>query len=483
MLKVDGVVAVQADSLHQLLTDSSPDFIGADRRLRALGGTAERRRGRHLRRPRHRRLARAPVVRRPGQPRRPAGQGRRHAARVQLRRQPADARRPTRSSATTSSSAAQPFLATYLSTPAAPPPSRTTPPATRNGHGTHTGIHVGRQRRSTRRQVFGVERGPINGIAPGAWVSVYKVCGIEGCFDSDSAAAVAAGHPRRRRRHQLLDLGRHRPVHRPGRAGLPRRLRRRRVRVDLGRQRRPGRRHGQPPLAVGHHGRRLDPDPRVRVDADPHRHRRRDTFTFDGRLDHRRRRSPLPVVLSSARAVQRRAVRRAGPGRARSPARSSPASAACNARVEKGFNVLQGGAAGMILYNPTLADVETDNHWLPTVHLADGTAFVAFMSRQPGVTGVVHRPAQPRDGQGDVMAAFSSRGPGRAVHQARHHRAGRADPRRPHADPGEHRSKARPASTSRRSPARRCRRRTSPASALLLAALHPTGRRARSSRR
>ena len=38
--------------------------------------------------------------------------------------------------------------------------------------------------------MFGVERGPINGIAPGAWLSVYKVCGIQGCFASDSAAAV-----------------------------------------------------------------------------------------------------------------------------------------------------------------------------------------------------------------------------------------------------------------------------------------------------
>ena len=62
-----------------------------------------------------------------------------------------------------------------------------------------------------------------------------------------------------------------------------------------------------------------------------------------------------------------------------------------NARVEKGFNVLQGGAAGMILYNPTLADIETDNHWLPTVHLADGTEFLAFMDAHPGVTGDVHR--------------------------------------------------------------------------------------------
>ena len=36
-----------------------------------------------------------------------------------------------------------------------------------------------------------------------------------------------------------------------------------------------------------------------------------------------------------------------------------------NARVDKGFNVFSGGAAGMILYNPVNQDVETDNHWLP----------------------------------------------------------------------------------------------------------------------
>ena len=50
------------------------------------------------------------------------------------------------------------------------------------------------------------------------------------------------------------------------------------------------------------------------------------------------------------------------------------------------------------------------------------------------------------------MAAFSSRGPGRLLHQARHHRARRADPRRPHARPRRRRRAARPASTSRRSP-------------------------------
>jgi hypothetical protein len=79
-------------------------------------------------------------------------------------------------------------------------------------------------------------------------------------------------------------------------------------------------------------------------------------------------------------------------------------------RVEKGFNVLQGGAAGMVLYNQPLADVETDNHWLPTVHLADGTDFVAFVSAHPGAIATFTA-GQKTNGQGDVMAAFSSRGP------------------------------------------------------------------------
>jgi hypothetical protein len=64
----------------------------------------------------------------------------------------------------------------------------------------------------------------------------------------------------------------------------------------------------------------------------------------------------------------------------------------------------------MILYNATLADVETDNHWLPTVHLADGTDFVAFMTAHPGATASFTAGTK-HNGQGDVMAAFSSRGP------------------------------------------------------------------------
>ena len=64
----------------------------------------------------------------------------------------------------------------------------------------------------------------------------------------------------------------------------------------------------------------------------------------------------------------------------------------------------------MVLYNPALADIETDNHWLPTVHLADGTAFVAFLTAHPDATASFTA-GVAATGEGDVMAAFSSRGP------------------------------------------------------------------------
>ena len=60
------------------------------------------------------------------------------------------------------------------------------------------------------------------------------------------------------------------------------------------------------------------------------------------------------------------------------------------ARIEKGYNAKQGGAVGMILFNPALADTETDNHWLPAVHLADGADCTHRGERQRGVGGEGH---------------------------------------------------------------------------------------------
>jgi hypothetical protein len=82
-----------------------------------------------------------------------------------------------------------------------------------------------------------------------------------------------------------------------------------------------------------------------------------------------------------------------------------------NGRVEKGYNALQGGAAGMILYNPTASDVETDNHFLPAIHLeGPNDELLAFLAAHADVTAT-WAAGQSMPAQGDVMAGFSSRGP------------------------------------------------------------------------
>jgi uncharacterized repeat protein (TIGR01451 family) len=84
-------------------------------------------------------------------------------------------------------------------------------------------------------------------------------------------------------------------------------------------------------------------------------------------------------------------------------------------RIVKSFNVAQGGAVGMLLYDLTTPGtpqgIATDNHWVPTVHLAstDGAALLTFLGAHTGVTASFTAGiAGPR--QGDRMAFFSSRG-------------------------------------------------------------------------
>ncbi|MFT4029358.1 MAG: S8 family serine peptidase [Protaetiibacter sp.] len=82
-----------------------------------------------------------------------------------------------------------------------------------------------------------------------------------------------------------------------------------------------------------------------------------------------------------------------------------------NGRVEKGYNAVQGGAAGMILYNPTASDVETDNHFLPAIHLeGPNDDLVAFLGAHTDITAT-WAAGTATTAQGDVMAGFSSRGP------------------------------------------------------------------------
>jgi hypothetical protein len=82
-----------------------------------------------------------------------------------------------------------------------------------------------------------------------------------------------------------------------------------------------------------------------------------------------------------------------------------------NERSEKGYNVKQRGAVGMILYNPSLQGVETDNHFLPTVHLEvnDGTSLLSFLTAHLAVNATITA-GTATQAQGDVIARFSSRG-------------------------------------------------------------------------
>jgi len=84
-----------------------------------------------------------------------------------------------------------------------------------------------------------------------------------------------------------------------------------------------------------------------------------------------------------------------------------------NNRVQKGYNVLQGGASGMVLYNATGTSqgVSPDNHYLPTIHIdgPEGDKLVAYVVSHTGIQATFTG-GKAKKTQGDVTADFSSRG-------------------------------------------------------------------------
>src|SRR6185437_9030874 len=185
LLSVPGVVAVQKDAVNRPSTDSSPDFIGATAVYPQLGGAPNAGKGVIFGSldtgvwPEHPSFADngnlgAPPAKADGTPR------------------TCDFGDNPLTPATDVFNCnkkligGQAFLATYL---ANNPPEVYTTARDSNGHGTHTSSTAAGDPVASAK-VFGVERGPINGVAPGAWISVYKVCGLNGCYSSDSAAAV-----------------------------------------------------------------------------------------------------------------------------------------------------------------------------------------------------------------------------------------------------------------------------------------------------
>jgi hypothetical protein len=406
VLSIPGVVAIQTDSLREPLTDSSPGFIGATSLYPGLGGAPNAGKGvifgvldtgawpEHLSFADQGNLS-APPAKADGTPRA-----------CDFGDNPLT---PANDPFVCNHKliGGKPFLDTYLSNPARAAGERYKTARDSDGHGTHTGS-TSAGNVVTSAKVLGVERGPIQGIAPGAWVSVYKVCGVQGCFSSDSAAAVEQAILDGVKVINFSISGGTSPFTDPVELAF---LDAYAAGVFVSAS---GGNSGPTAGTVNH----LSPWVTT-VAASTQKREFDSTLTLTSGADTTVLHgasitagvpASTPVVLSSA----------APYGRARCDA---PAAAgtftgkivACarggNARVDKGYNVKAGGAVGMILYNPVLADVETDNHWLPTVHLADGTGFLAFVAAHPAGVSASFTAGTKINGTGDVMAAFSSRGP------------------------------------------------------------------------
>ena len=58
-----------------------------------------------------------------------------------------------------------------------------------DGHGTHTSSTAAGNA-GVAASIFGIQRGIVSGVSPRSHVIMYRVCGLDGCFSSDSAAAV-----------------------------------------------------------------------------------------------------------------------------------------------------------------------------------------------------------------------------------------------------------------------------------------------------
>jgi subtilisin family serine protease len=406
LLKLPGVAAVQEDKPQRLLTDSSPAFMGAPTIYSKLGGSASSGKGVIVgildtgAWPEHPSFAGpgglpAPPPTTDGTPRTcdfgdnpltPAGDT--YACNNKL-------------------IGGQPFLETYNAVfggEVYPDSARDS-----NGHGTHTAT-TSAGGPVADANPLGISRGPIHGIAPAAHVSVYKVCGLEGCFPSDSTQAVARAIKDGVRVINFSISGGADLYSDPVElafldayaAGVL-------VAASAGNS-------GPGANTTDHRG------PWTTTVAASTQTRTYqstikltgtggNTATIKGASITGGVNSALPVVLASAPPYYNAQCNAPAP-----PGLFTGKIVACAispGRVLKSFNVRQGGAAGMILYNNSPFEVMTDNHWLPSVHVDDAetVTLLSFLSANPGATASFTQGAKAT-WQGDAITHFSSRGPG-----------------------------------------------------------------------
>ncbi len=281
-----------------------------------------------------------------------------------------------------------------------------------DGHGTHTATTAAGDRVGSA-PVLGVDRGPISGIAPGASVIAYRVC-VEGCYQSDSVAAVgqsikdgvnvlnfsiSGGTDAYTDPVELAFLDAYA-------AGIT-------VSASAGNE-------GPGAATANHAGPWV-----LTVGASTSNRAFQSTLNLTS-SDGATFAKPGSTITAGVTGpvVQAKDVAGYGDkycgtafpagsvaGKVVVCERGGNAGGSAIGRVQKGYNVLQGGAIGLILYNASASDTETDNHFLPAIHL-DGPNddLLAFLAAHPGVSATwALGTVQPA--QGDVMAGFSSRGP------------------------------------------------------------------------
>jgi subtilisin family serine protease len=406
LLKLPGVAAVQQDDPQQLLTDSSGDFIGAPTIYNQLGGSAAAGKG-----------VIVGILDTGAWPEHPS-----YADPGTLPAPPATADGTPRVcdfgdnpltpandpfTCTRKLIGGRPFLDTYnavIGGDVYPDSARDS-----NGHGTHTSTTSAGGPVSDANPL-GISRGPIRGIAPAAAVSVYKVCGAEGCFPSDSVAAVARAILDGVRVINFSISGGSDPYSDPVElafldayaAGVF-------VAASAGNSG-PGANttdHRSPwvtTVAASTQSRTFRSTVTLSGDGA--------TATVSGASITAGISTPAPVVLAGSAPGY-------GDATCNTPAPPGTLTGkivACQftpGRVMKGFNVKQGGAVGMLMYNAAPFDVFTDNHWLPAVQLEkpDADTLLAFLAAHPGSTASFTQGTKTT-WQGDVMTYFSSRGPG-----------------------------------------------------------------------
>jgi len=410
LLSVNGVVAVQEDALEQPLTDVTPAFLGADQVWPSLGGSTKAGQGVIVGvldtgiTPDHPSFVDHGLAPPPGGP---------FACQFGVG---GDA--PF--SCNNKLVGAYAFLNTYTSFIGALPGENcigsTCSARDADGHGTHTSSTAagGPVDHAT---LLGVDRGHISGMAPGAHLIMYRVCLDQGCFQSDSVAAVDQAI------NDGVDIinfsisgganaytdpveGAFFDAYAAGTL----------VNASAG--------NSGPGSGTSEHA---GPWTNTVGASTSNRHffstlhltsTNGPTLDVPGVTVTAGTLTPTDVVLANATATD--------PNRlCLNPAPAGTYTGkvvicrrGTNGRVDKGYNVLQGGAAGMILYNTANQDLDSDSHWLSAIHIngpstgstGNSAKVLAFLAANTGVKATWANGTATLV-RGDVMAAFSSRGP------------------------------------------------------------------------